>query len=239
MPGSVNAEIVGRAGYDWVCVDTQHGLIGYESMLSMLQALTAAGSPTIVRVQWNEPSSIMKALDAGAEGVIVPMINTVDEARAAVGACRYAPDGYRSMGPIRPRMLDPQYSIEGGRDVVCAVMCETAQAMDNLEDILAVPGVDAVFVGPNDLAVSLGIRGSSYAGQDPRHHAAMERIVAACQERGVIAGIMCGSPETAEHWRRAGYRMLAIDSDASMLTKAAQADARRSRELAAEAAPAT
>jgi 4-hydroxy-2-oxoheptanedioate aldolase len=236
MPGSVNAEIVGRAGYDWVCVDTQHGLIGYDSMLVMLQGLTAAGSATMVRVQWNEPASIMKALDAGAEGVIVPMVNTVEEAKAAVGACRYAPDGYRSMGPIRPRMLDPKYSVDSGREVVCAVMCETAQAMENLDAILQVPGVDAVFVGPNDLAVSLGIRGSSYAGQDPRHHAAMEQIVAACRARGVIAGIMCGTPETAEHWRQAGFRMLAIDSDASMLTKAAQADARRCRELAAEAA---
>jgi 4-hydroxy-2-oxoheptanedioate aldolase len=239
MPGAVNAEIVGRAGYDWVCVDTQHGLIGYEAMLGMLQALTAAGSANLVRVQWNEPAAIMKALDAGAEGVIVPMINTVEEAQAAVGACRYAPDGYRSMGPIRPRMLDPSYSVDSAKEVVCAVMCETAQAMENLDRILEVPGVDAVFVGPNDLAVSLGIRGSSYAGQDPRHHAAMERIVATCRARGVTAGIMCGSPETAEHWRQAGYRMLAIDSDGSMLTKAAQGDARRCRELAVESAPAS
>ena len=238
LPGSVSAEIAGRAGYDWVCIDTQHGLIGYESMLGMLQALTAAGSPSIVRVQWNEASSIMKALDAGAEGVIVPMVNTVEDARAAVGACRYQPEGYRSMGPIRPRMIDPRYSVEGGREVVCAVMCETTEAMENLDRILeAVPGIDAVFVGPNDLAVSLGIRGSSYAGQDPAHHAAMERILASCTAHGVIAGIMCGTPETADHWRRAGYRMLAIDSDASMLTKAAQADARRCRELAAQPDP--
>jgi len=237
MPGSVNAEIVGRAGYDWVCVDTQHGLIGYDSMLVMLQALTAAGSPTIVRVQWNEPASIMKALDAGAEGVIVPMVNTVEEAQAAVGACRYAPDGYRSMGPIRPRMLDPTFGVGGGLEVVCAVMCETQQGMDNLDSILTeVRGIDAVFVGPNDLAVSLGISGSSYAGQDPRHHAAMEGILATCQRHGVIAGIMCGTPETAEHWRRAGFRMLAINSDASMLAAAAQADARRCRELAQEGA---
>ena len=237
MPGTVNAEIVGRAGYDWVCIDTQHGLIGYDAMVPMLQALTAAGSPTFVRVQWNEPSAIMKALDAGAEGVIVPMVNTVAEARAAVGACRYSPDGYRSMGPIRPRMLNPKFSVEHGLDVVCAVMCETTEAMDNLDAILTeVPTIDAVFVGPNDLAVSLGIKGSSYAGQDPRHHAAMERILATCQAHGVVGGIMCGTPETAEHWRRAGFRMLAINSDAAMLTAAAQADARRCRELAQEAA---
>ena len=117
-------------------------------------------------------------------------------------------------------------------------MCETAEGMDNLDRILVeVPGIDAVFVGPNDLAVSLGIRGSSYAGQDPRHHAAMERIVATCTAHGVVAGIMCGTPDTADHWRRAGYRMLAIDSDGSMLTRAARSDAARCRELAAKADP--
>jgi 4-hydroxy-2-oxoheptanedioate aldolase len=102
-----------------------------------------------------------------------------------------------------------------------------------------VPGIDAVFVGPNDLATSMGIRGSGYAGQVPEHRAAMEKIAATCMARGIIAGIMCGTPEVAEQWRRAGYRMLAIDSDASMLTKAAQTDARRCRELAAEGAPAS
>jgi 4-hydroxy-2-oxoheptanedioate aldolase len=216
MPGSVNAEIVGRAGYDWVCVDTQHGLVGYDSMLVMLQALSAAGSPTIVRVQWNEPASIMKALDAGAEGVIVPMVNTVEEARAAVGACRYAPHGYRSLGPIRPRMINPKFTVDNGQDVVCAVMCETVEGMANLERILDVPGIDAVFVGPNDLATSMGIRGSSYAGQVPEHRAAMEKVAATCAARGIIAGIMCGTPEVA-----------------------AQTDARRCRELAAEGAPAS
>ncbi len=239
IPGTVNAEIVGRAGYDWVCIDTQHGLIGYDVMVLMLQALSAAGSPSIVRVPWNEPASIMKALDAGAEGVIVPMVNSVEEARAAVGACRYAPHGYRSLGPIRPRMINPKFSVDNGQDAVCVVMCETIEAMANLDRILEVPGIDAVFVGPNDLATSMQIRGSSYGGQNPEHRAAMERIGATCTARGIIAGIMCGSPEVAEQWRQAGYRMLAIDSDASMLTKTAQSDARRSRELASEGAPAS
>jgi 4-hydroxy-2-oxoheptanedioate aldolase len=234
MPGSVSAEIVGRAGYDWVCIDTQHGLIGYDAMVPMLQALTAAGSATFVRVAWNDPPIIMKTLDAGAEGVIVPMVNTVDDARAAVAACRYAPAGSRSWGPIRPRLLDPGYSVNSAAEVVCAVMCETVQAMGNLEQILAVPGIDAVFVGPNDLAVSMEIRGSSYGGENPEHRAAMERIGAACQAKGIVAGIMCGTPEVAERWRRAGFRMLAIESDARLLARSAEADARRCRELASQ-----
>ena len=231
MPGTVSAEIVGRAGYDWVCIDTQHGLIGYDAMVPMLQALTASGSPTFVRVAWNEPATIMKALDAGAEGVIVPMVNTVEQARAAVGACRYAPHGYRSWGPIRPRMIDPTFSVDSAQDVVCAVMCETVEAMGNLDRILEVPGIDAVFVGPNDLAVSMGIRGSSYAGENPEHRAAMERIGAAAVAHGTTAGIMCGSPEVAQQWRALGFRMLAIDSDARLLAKGAEGDAKRCREL--------
>ncbi len=233
IPGSVGAEIVGRAGYDWVCVDTQHGLIGYDAMVPMLQALTAAGSATVVRVGWNDAATIMKTLDAGAEGVIVPMVNTVEEARAAVAACRYQPHGNRSWGPIRPRLLNPEYSIDSAQEVVCVVMCETVEAMANLDGILQVPGIDAVFVGPNDLAVSMGIRGSAYAGENAEHHRAMERIVAACQARGITAGIMCGTPETAEHWRQAGYRMLAIEADARLLARAAAADAQRCRELGA------
>ncbi|MDQ6691287.1 MAG: aldolase/citrate lyase family protein [Candidatus Dormibacteraeota bacterium] len=238
MPGAVSAEIVGGSGYDWVCVDTQHGLIGYDAMVPMLQALTAAGAATFVRVAWNEPSAIMKALDAGAEGVIIPMVNTVDEARAAVAACRYVPHGTRSWGPIRPRLLNPDYSIESAQDIICAVMCETVEGLANLDGMLEVPGVDAVFVGPNDLAVSMGVKNSGYAGENAEHHRAMETIVRKCTERGVVAGIMCGTPETAEHWRQAGFRMLAIESDARMLARAAQADVRRCRELGAAAAPA-
>lgn len=232
MPGSVNAEIVGRAGFDWVCIDTQHGLIGYDATVPMLQSLTAAGCPSFVRVAWNEPSAIMKALDAGADGVIVPMVNTVVEAQAAVGACRYAPHGHRSWGPIRPRMLNQAFSVESSLEAVCAVMCETVEGMANLGEILQVPGIDAVFVGPNDLAVSMGIRGSSYAGENAEHRAAIERILAACRARNIIAGIMCGTPETALQWSRAGFRMLAIESDANLLAKAARNDARRCRELA-------
>ncbi|GAC1655275.1 MAG: aldolase/citrate lyase family protein [Candidatus Dormibacteraceae bacterium] len=231
IPGAVSAEIVGRAGFDWVCIDTQHGLIGYDAMVAMLQALTAAGSPSFVRVAWNDAATIMKTLDAGADGIIVPMVNTAAEARAAVAACRYPPHGNRSWGPVRPRLLNPEYSIESAGDVICAVMCETVEAVGNLGAILDVPGIDAVFVGPNDLAISMGIRGSAYAGENPEHRAAMERIAAACGAHSIIAGIMCGTPETAEQWRRVGFRMLAIESDARLLGRAAQSDASRSREL--------
>jgi 4-hydroxy-2-oxoheptanedioate aldolase len=234
IPSAFSAELMGRAGFDWVCIDTQHGLIGYDVMVPMLQALTATGCPSIVRVAWNDAATIMKTLDAGAEGVIVPMVNTVADAKAAVAACRYAPVGGRSWGPMRARMVNPEYSVDSGAEVICTVMIETVEALSNLDAILAVDGIDAIFVGPNDLAVSMGVRGSSYAGEDQRHRDAMERIGSACAERGITAGIMCGSPEVADQWRRKGFKMLAVGNDAALLAGSAAAAAKRGRELAAD-----
>jgi 4-hydroxy-2-oxoheptanedioate aldolase len=214
IPSSWTAEVAARSGHDWVCIDTQHGLIGYDVMLPMLQAIAAGGVPSFVRVQWNEPGAIMKALDAGAGGVIVPMVNSVEEAQTVVGACRYPPDGYRSMGPIRARALGGEW-----RRPICVVMIETVQAVSRADAILAVPGIDAVFVGPNDLAVSAGLD-SGYEGRHPEHRRMIEAIATAARAHGVVAGIMCGSPEVALQWHKAGYQMLAMDSDTRLLTTA-------------------
>ncbi len=133
IPSTWTAELAARSGHDWVVVDTQHGLIGYDMMLPMLQAISTTGVPSLVRVPWNEPGTIMKALDAGAGGVIVPMINSVAEAEAVVGACRYPPAGFRSMGPTRARVVDGDW-----RQPLCIVMVETVQAVEIVDDILHV-----------------------------------------------------------------------------------------------------
>jgi len=208
-----------------VTIDTQHGLIGYDVMLPMLQAISTAGVPSLVRVPWNEPGTIMKALDAGAGGVIVPMVNSVNDAEAVVGACRYPPAGFRSMGPIRARLVDGDW-----RQPLCVVMVETVQAVNMVDDILSVPGIDAVFVGPNDLAVSAGLE-SSYEGRDPRHRAMIEKIAKSAREHEVTAGIMCGTPEVAKQWHDAGYRMLALESDTRLLMSAAEQIAERAKKL--------
>ena len=215
LPNSFTAELMGRAGFDWVCIDTQHGLPGQDGMVPMLQALEITSTPAFVRVTWNEPDLIMRALDAGAQGVVVPMVNTADEARRAVGACRYAPDGYRSWGPIRAALGRADYSPEtANRGVVCAVMIETTQAVENLDEILAVPGVDAVYVGPSDLAVSLGLQPAADP-VEPAHIEAVERILAGCERHGIIAGIHCGSIEGARRWQQRGFRMLNVNNDAT------------------------
>jgi 4-hydroxy-2-oxoheptanedioate aldolase len=225
IPSSWTAEVAARSGHDWVCIDTQHGLIGYDVMLPMLQAISAGGVPSFVRVPWNEPGAIMKALDAGAGGVIVPMINSVDEARAAVGACRYPPSGMRSMGPVRARDVDRDW-----QHPICVVMIETVQAVAGARDILAVPGIDAVFVGPNDLAVSAGLE-SGYEGRHPEHRHLIEAIAEAAHSAGVAAGIMCGSGEVARQWHDIGFVMLGLQSDTRLLASASEELVNSAREL--------
>ena len=225
IPSSWTAEVAARSGHDWVCIDTQHGLIGYDVMLPMLQAISAGGVPSLVRVPWNEPGSIMKALDAGAGGIIVPMVNSVGEAKMAVAACRYPPTGIRSMGPIRARAVDSEW-----RQPICVVMIETVEAVARAREILAVPGIDAVFVGPNDLAVSAGLD-SSYEASDPKHRRLIEEIIEAARASGVAAGIMCGSADVALQWYRIGFVMLALQSDTRLLEAASARIVAAAREL--------
>jgi 4-hydroxy-2-oxoheptanedioate aldolase len=217
IPSPFSAELMGRAGFDWVCIDTQHGLIGYDQMLPMLQALSATGVPGFVRVPWNQPADIMKALDAGAQGVIVPMVNSKEEAERAAGACRYPPLGYRSWGPTRAALQVSGYGTEiANRAVVCMVMIETVEGLAAIDEILSVPGVDGVYVGPNDLAVTHGMKPDATASA-PEHRRLIEKILEACVRRDLIAGIHCAGPDTAIRWREAGFRMLNVDNDSAFL----------------------
>lgn len=219
IPGSFTAEVMARSGFDWVCIDLQHGLIGYQEMLSMLQAVAVTGVPSVVRVPWNDPAWIMKALDAGAGGVIVPMVNSPEEAAAAVGACRYPPHGFRSWGPTRAALGVPDFSPElANRTVVCAVMVETVPALEQLANIVSVPGVDVVFIGPSDFAISMGFAPRS---DEAEHRRRLEAVPQVCREHNVAAGIACGSSELLARWREAGYTMLAAPSDMVLLRQAA------------------
>src|SRR2546421_714773 len=151
IPSTWSAEVMGRAGFDYVTVDMQHGLIGYADMVGMVQAIHAAGTPAIVRVPWNQPDHIMKALDAGAQGVIIPMVNSAEEAQAAVRACRYPPDGYRSWGPIRASLGVSGYSPHtANRRVVVAVMIRTPPRLAAAGQVPGVAGGDAGHAGPPD-----------------------------------------------------------------------------------------
>jgi 4-hydroxy-2-oxoheptanedioate aldolase len=149
--------------------------------------------------------------------VIVPMVNSQEEARRAVGACRYPPEGYRSWGPTRAALQVSGFAPESAnRAVVCMIMIETTEGMAALDEILAVPGVDGVYVGPNDLAVTHGMKPDATAGA-AEHRRLIETILEACVRHGMIAGIHCSGPDTAIRWREAGFRMLNVDNDSVFL----------------------
>ncbi len=223
---------MGRAGFDWICIDLQHGLIDYSQAVHMLQSLAGTPTPAFVRPSDSDPSGIMKVLDAGAVGVIVPMVESAKEAAAIVQACRYPPDGIRSWGPIRASLYSKEFSPEAAnREVICVVMVETPTAISNLDQILAVPGIDAVFVGTNDLALSSGEK-AAFAG-DPRARMELVRTVQlTCKKRGVVSGIAAGDTETALRWLEAGFEMLALPSDVAILTQGAQANVKALRKAA-------
>jgi 4-hydroxy-2-oxoheptanedioate aldolase len=220
IPGAFAAEVMGSAGFDWYCIDLQHGMITQADLVEMLQGLDVCGSLTLVRVPWNHPPDIMWALDAGAAGVIVPMVNDAEQARAAVSACRFAPAGTRSWGPTRAALhTRPGSPAELDASVRCIVMVETAEAVERLDDILAVPGVGGVFVGPSDLAVSMGLDPRDV--DDAAHTAAIEHVLQRCLAHAVLPGIFCGTARTAIRYRDLGYRLLALCSDIRLVRDAA------------------
>jgi 4-hydroxy-2-oxoheptanedioate aldolase len=220
VPSGISAEIFAQSGFDWVCVDMQHGIIDYQAAVTMLQAISTGDSVPIVRVPWNEPGIIMKSLDAGAYGVIVPMVNSRAEAEAAVAACRYAPQGIRSYGPARAALYAGRDYFNHANDtVLCICMIETREAIEHVDEILSVPGIDAAYVGPSDLAVSLGLPQSDNPA--PEFGAALDALLVACQEYGVVPGIHAGLPEVAQKRIEQGFRFVEMCDDAGLLARGA------------------
>src|SRR5215207_6282535 len=215
IPSSFSAELVAGAGVDYVCVDQQHGVVNYASMVPMLQAIGATGAAPITRVLSNDPFRIMKALDAGAWGVIVPLVNDAGEAARAVSACRYPPDGIRSYGPIRAsdviRSKDPE---DLAREVLCLVMVETREGLENVEEIAATPGIDGIYVGPADLALSLGLPPTTEVTE---------------KKHAIVAGIHCSSGEWAQRQAGAGFDMVTVAVDAALLGGAARREVATAR----------
>ncbi|MDE0495190.1 MAG: aldolase [Acidimicrobiaceae bacterium] len=228
IPSSFSAEIVARCDLDYVCVDTQHGLVDYSDSWPMLQAVNLGSATPLVRVPWNEPGIIGKSLDAGARGIIVPMVNTRAQAEAAVAACRYAPEGGRSYGPARVvRQEGSDYYAHANADVAVIPMIETVEALTNLDDILSVPGVDAAYVGPSDLSVSLGLSPGNNDGE-AAFDEALAAIAAGCVRHGVIAGCHTVS-ELCPRRIEQGFRMITITSDTTALARALEDELRRAR----------
>ncbi|NMO92171.1 HpcH/HpaI aldolase/citrate lyase family protein [Actinomycetospora sp. TBRC 11914] len=208
--------------YDYVCFDAQHGLLDYRALLTGMTALDACGCPGLVRVQDNRQFWIGQALDVGAAGVIVPMVNTADEARAAVAACRYPPAGRRSHGPVRAELRFPTTPAEADAAVLCLPMIETAEGLEHVEEIAATPGVDGLYIGPSDLRLGLGGTTPSDPALDDAFAAALERVLAAGAAAGVAVGIHCPSGEVAAQRLAAGFTWVSIASDLTHLEQASR-----------------
>jgi len=216
-PSSVTAEVMARQDWDSVTIDLQHGLVGYSDAVPMLQAISQTETVPLARAPWNEPVMVQKLLDAGAYGIICPMINSREEAERFIGACRYAPVGYRSVGPIRAAMYAGADYIPNANETVLAIaMIETKQAVDNLDEILTTPGLDGIFVGPSDLSVSYG-HAAGFDPEFPEVMAAIEKIVERCKIHGIAPGIHTGSVRWALMMQDLGYRFITLLSDLRLI----------------------
>jgi 4-hydroxy-2-oxoheptanedioate aldolase len=222
IPNGFPAEIMGQAGWDSVTVDMQHGVQDYMSMVQCFQAMQNAPVVPLVRVPWNEPGIIGKCMDGGAAGVICPMVNTAAEAKAFVDACLYPPLGRRSNGPIRPGMYTAGYQSTANTETVRIPMIETEEAISNLDAILDVPGIDAVYVGPSDLGFTMGLV-PILDREEPQILAIYDKIIAATAKRGIAAGIHTGSAAYAKRAIGMGFKMVTIGSDSVFVAAGAKA----------------
>jgi len=222
LPSSFAAEVIAHCGFDSLCVDLQHGLNDYQVATTMLQGICTTDVTPILRVHWNDPAIIMKSLDAGAMGIICPMINSREECERFVQACRYAPRGYRSSGPIRAMVwAGDDYHAKADDSVITFAMIETAEAVRNIDAILSTPELDAVYVGPSDLSITLG--GNPGIDQtDPRVVAAIDTIVQACLKHGIHAGIHTGTAAYAKQMIAKGFDFVTMATDSRLLTAAAK-----------------
>jgi 4-hydroxy-2-oxoheptanedioate aldolase len=222
IPNGFSAETMAHQGWDSLTIDLQHGVIDYAAMVTMLQAISTTPTVPVVRVPWLEPGILMKALDAGAYAVICPMVNTREDAQKLVAWTHYAPRGTRSFGPVRASLYGgPDYPQHANDTIVAFAMIETAQALDNLDAILSVEGLDAIYIGPSDLSLALGCK-PDFDHPEPKAAQAIEHILDRAQAHGVVAGIHNGVPEVALARAARGFRFVTVGSDARLMAAGSQ-----------------
>jgi 4-hydroxy-2-oxoheptanedioate aldolase len=231
------AEIMAAQGYDALTIDCQHGFVSYESAAGMLQAMRASGVVPMVRVPWLDPGDIMKALDAGAYGIICPMINNRAEAERLVSYMRYPPHGVRSFGPTRALFAaGADYGQHADTEVLAFAMIETAEAMKNLDEIVSTPGLDGVYIGPADL--TLGLTGRKYPTgfdrQEPEIVEAIQLVLKKAKASGIRACLHNSTPEYAAKAVGWGFDLVTISNDVRLLASAAQHSVAIARKLIGE-----
>jgi len=220
IPSTITAEIVSKQGFDSITVDLQHGLTDYGSALPMLQAIAACDATPMARVPWLEPGIVGKLLDAGALGIVCPMINTPADAEALVRYCRYAPDGARSFGPARAQVAHgPDYAQHANESVITLAMIETEEALSQVAAIARTPGLTGVYIGPSDLSLSMGFQ-PKLDHDEPKVVDAIKRILEAAKEAGIKAGIHCLAPTYAKEMLDLGFDLVTLGTDIRLFTAA-------------------
>ena len=217
IPSAFSAEVMAHQGFDALVIDMQHGVVDYQAAAGMLAAISTTPAVPLARVPWNDPAPVMKILDAGAYGIICPMINSRAEAEALVRTCKYPPRGHRSFGPVRASIYAGADYVDHANDQLLVLpMIETAEALKNLDEILSTPGVDGAYVGPSDLSMSLGCK-PRLDQTDPPVVEAQQKIVAACKRHGVVAGIHNATSGYALKMIEAGYQFVVLASDSRFI----------------------
>jgi 4-hydroxy-2-oxoheptanedioate aldolase len=222
IPNAFSAETMAHQGWDSLTIDLQHGVVDYQAAVNMLTAISTTNTVPVVRVPWLDPGILMKVLDAGAYAVICPMVNTREDAEKLVAATHYQPRGTRSFGPVRALLYGGEdYPKHANDTIVVFAMIETKQALDNLDDILSVRGLDAIYIGPSDLSLALGCT-PTFDDVDKPVAEAIDRILAKAKEHGLVAGIHNGTPEAALKRIEKGFRFVTISSDARLMAAGAK-----------------
>ena len=223
IPSAWSAEIMANQGWDAVVVDMQHGMMGMETAIVMLQAIATTGAVPMARVNWNTPGDTMKLLDAGAYGIICPMIETREQCEAFVGACRFPPRGYRSLGPTRARLwAGDDYAEEADDTVLAIAMIETQTGFDNRDEICGVDGLDAVFVGIGDLRLTM-TGAAGFDAEDKTVAGALDAILDSARRHGIAAGVFAAGPQHGADLIRRGYQLAAVMTDTALLSSAGAA----------------
>jgi len=212
-------ETLSRLGFDWLFIDGEHAPLSIETMQVLMQAMNGTDCTPIVRPQWNDMVIIKRVLDIGAHGIIVPWVNTKEEAEYAVRACKYPPQGLRGCAPRRVGLFDPDYIKTANAETLVVVQIETKTAVKNIDDILSVKGVDACCIGPLDLSISFGFQGPQW--DNPQYMEAFDKVLAAAKKRAKTAGVVI--PQERARWAiEKGFTFLSIGGDLGFLMQGAR-----------------
>ena len=221
IPNAWTAEIISNTGFDACTIDLQHGLADYQTALSMLQSINTSNTVPLVRVPWNEPILIMRMLDAGAYGIIVPMIDNQNQVKDFIEACKYPPIGSRSYGPIRASLtLGPDYFDNANNEVLAIAMIETKEGLNNIEEIASVDGLNGFYIGTIDLSISLGLKTLGDL-HDTILMSAIQKIVDTAREHKLVVGIHTKSPEETGVLQKLGVNMITPINDSTLLKTSA------------------